>query len=218
MTYKDIKHNEEVNELLKKGNQNLGLLGYTEHSQAHCVRVAETAAHILKKFGYPEHDIELARIAGYMHDIGNAINRSRHAEYGGLLANEILKQYDLSVPDRITIVSAISNHDESTGGAVDHISAALIIGDKTDVRRSRVRNTDFMTFDIHDRVNYAVEYSNLHFSDDQKSIVLDLTIDTEISSVLEYFEIFMERMLLSKRAALFFDKKFKMYINGSNIL
>ena len=100
MTYKDIKHNEEVNELLKKGNQNLGLLGYTEHSQAHCVRVAETAAHILKKFGYPEHDIELARIAGYMHDIGNAINRSRHAEYGGLLANEILKQYDLSVPDR----------------------------------------------------------------------------------------------------------------------
>ena len=139
MTYKDIKHNEEVNELLKKGNQNLGLLGYTEHSQAHCVRVAETAAHILKKFGYPEHDIELARIAGYMHDIGNAINRSRHAEYGGLLANEILKQYDLSVPDRITIVSAISNHDESTGGAVDPISAALIIGDKTDVRRSRVR-------------------------------------------------------------------------------
>ena len=218
MTYKEIRHNEEVNELLKKGNQNLGLLGYTDHSQAHCTRVAETAAHILKKFGYPEHDIELARIAGYMHDIGNAINRNRHAEYGGLLANEILKQYDLSIPDRITIVSAISNHDESTGGAVDPISAALIIGDKTDVRRSRVRNTDFMTFDIHDRVNYAVEYSNLHFSDDQKSIVLDLTIDTEISSVLEYFEIFMERMLLSKRAALFFDKKFKMYINGSNIL
>ena len=115
MTYKDIKHNEEVNELLKKGNQNLGLLGYTDHSQAHCVRVAETAAHILKKFGYPEHDIELARIAGYLHDIGNAVNRSRHAEYGGLLANEILKQYDLSIPDRITIVSAISNHDESTG-------------------------------------------------------------------------------------------------------
>lgn len=209
---------KKSNELLKKGNQNLGLLGYTDHSQAHCTRVAETAAHILRKFSYPEHDIELARIAGYMHDIGNAINRNRHAEYGGLLANEILKQYDLSIPDRITIVSAISNHDESTGGAVNPISAALIIGDKTDVRRSRVRNTDFMTFDIHDRVNYAVEYSNLHFSDDQRSIVLDLTIDTEISSVLEYFEIFMERMLLSKRAALFFDKKFKMYINGSNIL
>ena len=133
MTYKDIRHNKEVNELLKKGNQTLGLLGYTDHSQDHCVRVAETAAHILKKFGYSEHDIELARIAGYMHDIGNAINRNRHAEYGGLLANEILKQYDLIIPDRITIVSAISNHDESTGGAVDPISAALIIGDKTDV-------------------------------------------------------------------------------------
>ena len=124
MTYKEIRHNEEVNELLKKGNQNLGLLGYTDHSQAHCTRVAETAAHILKKFSYPEHDIELARIAGYMHDIGNAINRNRHAEYGGLLANEILKQYDLSIPDRITIVSAISNHDESTGGAVDQIGRA----------------------------------------------------------------------------------------------
>ena len=123
MTYKEIKNNEEVNELLKKGDRNLGLLGYTDHSKAHCVRVAETAAHILKKFGYSEHEIELARIAGYMHDIGNAINRSRHAEYGGLLANEILKQYDLSVADRITIVSAISNHDESTGGAVDAVSA-----------------------------------------------------------------------------------------------
>ena len=121
MTYKDIKHNEEVNELLKKGNQNLACWLHRALT-SHCVRVAETAAHILKKFGYPEHDIELARIAGYMHDIGNAINRSRHAEYGGLLANEILKQYDLSVPDRITIVSAISNHDESTGGAVDPIS------------------------------------------------------------------------------------------------
>ena len=120
---KEIKNNEEVNELLKKGDRNLGLLGYTDHSKAHCVRVAETAAHILKKFGYSEHEIELARIAGYMHDIGNAINRSRHAEYGGLLANEILKQYDLSVADRITIVSAISNHDESTGGAVDAVSA-----------------------------------------------------------------------------------------------
>ena len=148
MTYPDIKHNAEVNELLKKGNQNLGLLGFTDHSQAHCIHVAETAAHILKKFDYSAHDIELAKIAGYMHDIGNAINRTHHAEYGGLLANEILKQYDLSVADRITIVSAISNHDESTGGAVDPISAALIIGDKTDVRRSRVREKPKASFDI----------------------------------------------------------------------
>lgn len=169
MTYKEIRHNEEVNELLKKGNQNLGLLGYTDHSQAHCTRVAETAAHILKKFGYPEHDIELARIAGYMHDIGNAINRNRHAEYGGLLANEILKQYDLSIPDRITIVSAISNHDESTGGAVDPISAALIIGDKTDVRRSRVREKPKAAFDIHDRVNYAVTDQTLKINTEKRS-------------------------------------------------
>ena len=156
MTYSEIRKNEEVLTFIKKGNANLGAMGFTDHSEAHSGLVAERAAEILKKFGYPEHDIELARIAGYMHDIGNAINRSRHAEYGGLLANEILKQYDLSIPDRITIVSAISNHDESTGGAVDPISAALIIGDKTDVRRSRVREKPKATFDIHDRVNYAV--------------------------------------------------------------
>ena len=201
MTYKEIRHNEEVNELLKKGNQNLGLLGYTDHSQAHCTRVAETAAHILKKFGYPEHDIELARIAGYMHDIGNAINRNRHAEYGGLLANEILKQYDLSIPDRITIVSAISNHDESTGGAVDPISAALIIGDKTDVRRSRVREKPKAAFDIHDRVNYAVTDQTLKINTEKKVISLNLQIDTDICSMYEYFEIFLQRMLMCRGAA-----------------
>ena len=218
MTYKDIKHNEEVNELLKKGNQNLGLLGYTDHSQAHCVRVAETAAQILKKFGYSEHDIELARIAGYMHDIGNAINRNRHAEYGGLLANEILKQYDLSIPDRITIVSAISNHDESTGGAVDPISAAIIIGDKTDVRRSRVRNKENTTFDIHDRVNYAVEKSSLILNRSARTISLILSIDTSICAVMDYFEIFLTRMMLSKRAAEYLDLSFKLEINGTQFL
>ena len=190
MTYKDIKHNEEVNELLKKGNQNLGLLGYTDHSQAHCVRVAETAAQILKKFGYSEHDIELARIAGYMHDIGNAINRNRHAEYGGLLANEILKQYDLSIPDRITIVSAISNHDESTGGAVDPISAAIIIGDKTDVRRIT----------------------------EKKVISLNLQIDTDICSMYEYFEIFLQRMLMCRGAADMLGATFKLTANGAKVL
>lgn len=206
MTYKDIKHNEEVNELLKKGNQNLGLLGYTEHSQAHCVRVAETAAHILKKFGYPEHDI------------GNAINRSRHAEYGGLLANEILKQYDLSVPDRITIVSAISNHDESTGGAVDPISAALIIGDKTDVRRSRVREKPKASFDIHDRVNYAVTDQTLKINTEKKVISLNLQIDTDICSMYEYFEIFLQRMLMCRGAADMLGATFKLTANGAKVL
>ena len=218
MTYKDIKHNEEVNELLKKGNQNLGLLGYTDHSQAHCVRVAETAAHILKKFGYSEHDIELARIAGYMHDIGNAINRNRHAEYGGLLANEILKQYDLSIPDRITIVSAISNHDESTGGAVDPISAALIIGDKTDVRRSRVRNQDTTTFDIHDRVNYSVKKSTLKINEDRTLVKLKLTVDTHFGSVMDYFEIFMQRMILCRKAAEKLGLQFKLIINEQQLI
>ena len=185
MTYHDIKHNAEVNELLKKGNQNLGLLGFTDHSQAHCIHVAETAAHILKKFDYSAHDIELAKIAGYMHDIGNAINRTHHAEYGGLLANEILKQYDLNVADRITIVSAISNHDESTGGAVDPISAALIIGDKTDVRRSRVREKPKASFDIHDRVNYSVEQSSLKTDVESRTFTLVLTVDTKEDISLE---------------------------------
>ena len=215
MTYRDIKHNEEVNELLKKGNRNLGLLGYTDHSQAHCVRVAETAAHILKKFGYPEHDIELARIAGYMHDIGNAVNRSRHAEYGGLLANEILKQYDLSIPDRITIVSAIANHDESTGGAVDPISAALIIGDKTDVRRTRVREKPKAAFDIHDRVNYAVTDQKLKIDTEKKVISLNLQIDTDICSMYEYFEIFLQRMLMCRGAADMLGATFKLTANGA---
>ena len=218
MTYKDIRHNKEVNELLKKGNQNLGLLGYTDHSQDHCVRVAETAAHILKKFDYSEHDIELARIAGYMHDIGNAINRNRHAEYGGLLANEILKQYDLIIPDRITIVSAISNHDESTGGAVDPISAALIIGDKTDVRRSRVRNKEHQSFDIHDRVNYAAERSELTLDPERRTLTLSLGINTEFCAVMDYFEIFLERMLLCRRAAEFLELTFKLDINGLSLL
>ena len=214
MTYHDIKHNAEVNELLKKGNQNLGLLGFTDHSQAHCIHVAETAAHILKKFDYSAHDIELAKIAGYMHDIGNAINRTHHAEYGGLLANEILKQYDLSVADRITIVSAISNHDESTGGAVDPISAALIIGDKTDVRRSRVREKPKASFDIHDRVNYSVTDCHLEFDEQHTSIRLILTVDTELGSVMEYLEIFMKRMLLCQKAAQALGLTFHLVING----
>ena len=218
MTYHDIKHNAEVNELLKKGNQNLGLLGFTDHSQAHCIHVAETAAHILKKFDYSAHDIELAKIAGYMHDIGNAINRTHHAEYGGLLANEILKQYDLSVADRITIVSAISNHDESTGGAVDPISAALIIGDKTDVRRSRVRNKDMSTFDIHDRVNYSVERSEVLLDVEAKTITLSLSINTEMCAVMDYFEIFLQRMLLCRRAAEQLGLSFRLEINGQLLL
>ena len=218
MTYKDIKHNEEVNELLKKGNQNLGLLGYTDHSQAHCTRVAETAAHILKKFGYPEHDIELVKIAGYMHDIGNSINRKNHAEYGALLANELLQRTDMSLEDRVTVVSAIANHDESTGGAVDIISAALIIADKTDVRRDRVREKDKAQYDIHDRVNYAVEASALKISTEKKQIALNLQIDESICTMYDYFDIFLGRMQMCRHAAEFFDARFKLTANGSKVL
>ena len=156
MTYQEIKDNKEVNALIDRGNANLTVLGYTDHSQAHTAFVAERAAYILERFGCSEHDIELVKIAGYMHDIGNAVNRSRHAEYGAILANDILKTTDMSLEDRITIMSAIGNHDESTGGAKDIISAALIIADKTDVRRSRIGEKDSTKFDIHDRVNYAV--------------------------------------------------------------
>ena len=218
LTYEDVKNNSAVRTYIQRADESLTALGYTEHSFAHVTAVAENAAYILSTLGYPERTVELAKIAGFLHDIGNLVNRVDHSQSGAVMAFRILDNMDCPPEEIATIVTAIGNHDEGTAQPVDAISAALIIADKTDVRRSRVRNTDFMTFDIHDRVNYAVEYSNLHFSEDKKSLVLDLTIDTEISSVLEYFEIFMERMLLSKRAALFFDKKFKMYINGSSIL
>ena len=218
MTYKEIKKNEEVLAFLKKGNDDLGVLGYTDHSQAHCTVVAERAAYILKTFGYSKHDIELAKIAGFMHDIGNAINRSHHAEYGALLANEILKGTDRNLEDRVTIVSAIGNHDESTGGAKDAISAALLIADKTDVRRNRVRTKDKGKFDIHDRVNYAVTSADLSINIEKKVIELNLSIDEEICTMYEYFEIFLGRMMLCRGAVEMLGAKFKLLANGSKIL
>ena len=218
MTYKKIKKNEEVLAFLKKGNDDLGVLGYTDHSQAHCTVVAERAAYILKTFGYSKHDIELAKIAGFMHDIGNAVNRSHHAEYGALLANEILKGTDMSLEDRVSIVSAIGNHDEATGGAKDAISAALLIADKTDVRRNRVRTKDKGKFDIHDRVNYAVTAADLSINMEKKVIELNLQIDEEICTMYEYFEIFLGRMMLCRGAAEMLGAKFKLLANGSKIL
>ena len=175
MTYKEIVKNEEVNELLKKGNENLGILGFTDHSQIHCAMVARRAGYILKKFGYDAHDVEIVKIAGYMHDIGNAINRSHHAEYGSILAYDILKNTDLSLKDQVAIASAIGHHDESTGGATDPISAALIIADKTDVRRDRVREKPKASFDKHDRVNYAVTESKLKINTEKNVIPPRLT-------------------------------------------
>ena len=212
MTYDEIKKNKEVCECLKKGNENLGVLGFTDHSAAHCTMVAKRAAYILKKFGYSESDIEMVKIAGFMHDIGNVVNRSRHAEYGAILANEILKETDMSLKDRITVVSAIGHHDESTGGATDPISAALIIADKTDVRRNRVRNKAKENFDIHDRD------AALKINMDKKVIALNLQIDTKICSMYEYFEIFLGRMMMCRGAAEVLGATFKLTANGSKVL
>lgn len=214
----EIKKNEEVLAFIKKGNENLGILGYTDHSQAHSMLVAERAAYILRKLGYKEKEIELVKTAGFMHDIGNAVNRSHHAEYGAILANELLKKTDMPLEDRVTVVSAIGDHDESTGGATDAVSAALIIADKTDVRRNRVRNKDMSTFDIHDRVNYAVTEAKLKVHTEKNVIVLNLQIDESICTMYEYFDIFLGRMMMCRRAAEILGLRFKLTANGSKVL
>ena len=218
MTYKEIRKNKEVRLYLKKGNDNLGVLGFTDHSEVHCTLVADRSGMILKKLGYSEHDVEMAQIAGFMHDMGNAVNRQRHAEFGALLADRILAGTDLPLEDRVTIVSAIGNHDESTGGAKDAISAALIIADKTDVRRNRVRAKEMPNFDIHDRVNYAGKEAKLKVNAEKTVITLHLQIDESICSMLEYFEIFLQRMLICRSPAELLGVKFKLTANGSKIV
>ena len=218
MTYTDIRKDEEVCALLEKGNQNLGVLGFTDHSEAHCVLVAERSAYILRKLGYSERDQELAKIAGFMHDIGNAINRTHHAELGALLANDILLKTDMAREDRITIISAIGHHDESTGGSRDPISAALILADKTDVRRSRVRVKEQEKFDIHDRVNYAVTGSALKVDTEKNTISLNLQVDESVCSMYEYFDIFLTRMLMCRSAAEMLGYKFRLTVNGGKVL
>lgn len=218
MTYLEMKENAEVCALLAKGDANLGVLGFTDHSQTHCVLVAERAAYILRKLNFPEQDQELAKIAGFMHDIGNAINRTHHAELGALLANDILKQTDMPMADRLTVISAIGNHDESTGGAKDPISAALILADKTDVRRNRVRPQDRADFDIHDRVNYAVTGSSLKVDPVENKISLNLQIDESICTMYEYFDIFLGRMMMCRQAAEMLGAKFRLTVNGGKVL
>ena len=214
----EIRENEEINALIEKGNANLGMLGYTDHSRAHAMVVAENAANVLQTLGYSEKEICLAKIAGYMHDIGNAINRKNHAEYGALLANDILKQLQIDLEDRLTIVSAIANHDESTGGAMDTVSAALIIADKTDVRRNRVREKPKASFDVHDRVNFAVTKSELNIDANKKQITLNLDVDEKICTMYEYFDIFLGRMMMCRRASELLGVTFKLYVNGSKVL
>ena len=207
-----------VAELLKKGNRDPGVLGFTDHSAAHTTLVAERAAYILRKLGYSEREQELAKIAGLLHDIGNSVNRTHHAEYGALLAWDILRDKPLTLVERVTVISAIGNHDESTGGAKDPVSAALVLADKTDVRRNRVREKEREKFDIHDRVNYSVKKSQLKINEDRTLVKLKLTVDTKYGSVMDYFEIFMQRMLLCRKAAEELGLHFKFMINEQQLV
>ena len=218
MTYDQIRQDEEVLALLEKGNANLGVLGFTDHSKAHCALVADRASYILNALGFSAEEQELVRIAGFMHDIGNAINRKHHAEWGALMARDILKKYDISTVDAITVVSAIGHHDESTGGAMDPVSAALILADKSDVRRNRVRTQEKAKFDIHDRVNYAVTGHNLKVNVEEKKISLNLQIDENICTMYEYFDIFLGRMMMCRSAAEMLGTKFRLTVNGGKVL
>ena len=217
ITYKDIRENEEINLTIEKGNQVLQELGYTEHSKKHAAKVAETAGKILRDLGYDERDIELSRIAGYMHDIGNSINRHDHAHSGAILAYQILKELKMPLEDILVVTTAIGNHDEATGTAVDVVSAALILADKTDVRRNRVRNPIIANFDAHDRVNYAALSTKLEVRKDKKIIQMDLTLDDSMCTVMDYFEIFLQRMMMCRRAAEVLGYKFKLVANGSKL-
>jgi metal-dependent HD superfamily phosphatase/phosphodiesterase len=218
MIYQKIRNDEEVLALLERGNHDLGVLGFTDHSTAHTALVADRAANILQRLGYDEQTQQLARIAGFMHDIGNAVNRSRHGEYGAILAYDILKKYDMPLADRMIVVSAIGNHDESTGGAKDPVSAAVILADKSDVRRNRVRTTDREKFDIHDRVNYAVTGSSLKVDPQERKISLNLQVDESICSMYEYFDIFLGRMMMCRGAAEMLGAQFRLSVNGGKVL
>lgn len=218
MLYENLKKDPEILAYYKKGNDILGILGYTDHSIAHGLIVARKAASILHWFHADEQTIDLAKTAGLLHDIGNAINREHHAEYGALLANDILRNREISLEDRVTVVSAVANHDESTGAAEDFVSAALIIADKTDVRRDRVREKDSAKFDIHDRVNYAVTGSTLCYDGEKNRIKLNLQIDENICSMYEYFEIFLGRMVMCRRAAEILGSQFRLTVNGNKVL
>ncbi len=217
MEYKEIKKCEEINCLIEKGNEILRELGYTEHSRKHAAKVAQCAGAILKELGYEKKEIELAKIAGYMHDIGNSINRHDHAHSGAILAYQILREKGMKFQDILTVTTAIGHHDEATGNAVDAVSAALILADKTDVRRNRVQQRSKAKFDIHDRVNYAALTSELKVDKEKKVIHMMLELDDAICNVMDYFEIFLQRMLMCRRAAERLGCKFKLTANGNKM-
>ena len=216
--FEDIKNSREIQTYIERADNGLAALGYTEHSLAHVTKTAHQASELLTNLGYDKRTAELASISGYMHDIGNVVNRVDHAQSGAIMAFRILDKMGMDVSEIAIIISAIGNHDESTAVPVNEVAAALILADKSDVRRSRVRNTDFATFDIHDRVNYSVESSSLTLDKENNYIILNLTIDTKICAVMDYFEIFLGRMLLCRRAADYLRLRFKLVINGVELL
>lgn len=218
VTLENVKNNEEVKSLILGSQKHLEALGFTEHSIRHISIVSKRAGDILEALGYPEERIELARIAGYLHDIGNCVNRVDHAHSGAILAYQILKDMGMDAEHRTEIMTAIGNHDENTGTAVSDISAALILADKSDVHRDRVVNKNLSTFDIHDRVNYAVTHSSLEIDKENRRVTLDIKIDTKICPVLDYFEIFMDRTMMSKYAAKYLKIWFELIINDTRLL
>lgn len=215
ITYNDVRNSSEINTYINQADVSLKALGYTEHSYPHVTKCAQLASEILVKYGYPERECELARIAAYMHDMGNVVNRVNHAQSGAIMAFRILDKMGMDAEDVAVVVTAIGNHDEGASFPVNAVSAALILADKTDVRRTRVRNRDIATFDIHDRVNYAVYDSSVEVGED---ITLNINTDTQICAVMDYFEIFLNRMILCRKSAEFFNKKFKLNINGLGLL
>ncbi len=218
ISLKEVKENQELDALIRGAQKQLNAIGYTEHGHRHISIVSKRAGDILEKLGYPERTVELARIAGYMHDIGNCVNRVQHAHSGAIMSYNILKEMGMPVEERTEIMMAIGNHDENTGTAINDISAALILADKSDVHRDRVVNKNLSTFDIHDRVNYAVTNAELEIDEKERKIILNLTIDTKICPVLDYFEIFMQRTMMSKYAAKYLKVWFELVINGTKLL
>ena len=218
LTFNEIRTNLAIKTYIKKADEALSALGYTEHSFAHVLRVSDMAAKIMTTLGYSDHEIELVKIAGYMHDIGNLVNRADHSQSGAVMAFRILDKLGMNAEDIADIVSTIGNHDEGTGVPINAMAAALILADKSDVRRSRVRNRDISTFDIHDRGNYSVESSELVIDENKETITLILNVDTSFGSVMDYFEIFLERMILCRKAAEKLGLVFKLNINGQHLI
>ena len=218
LTYQEVRNNPEIRTYIQRADESLDALGFTEHSFAHVGRVAEMAGYILKTLEYPERDVEMVKIAGWLHDIGNLINRTDHSQSGAVMAFRILDHMACDPADIATVVTAIGNHDEGTGVPVNAVAAALILADKSDVRRSRVRNKNTLQFDIHDRVNYSVTSSQLTISPERDAILLELAIDTEYGSVMEYFEIFTKRMIMCRKAAEKLGLRFRLRINDQQLL